>query len=134
MGYRSTWMLVLNGKTSAVNEVMSFIHEEAGKDTDKSADLLYSGAWAFQVILKCRESPKVKGDETTEVFADNFTKCYGTWDEVIYAIRDKAEELGVRSAYARVGEEPGDEEEAGDPGFYVRVIKTLELLPPKDAQ
>jgi hypothetical protein len=124
VGYRSHWRLAFKGDASALILLRVWLKLRADTDTGEVQPVLgYTYQSTYQSIYSSRKPLRSGLLE----FEDDYTKCYSPWDDVILTIREKAAELGLQSAYARVGEDSNDNEQScsDDGTLYIPVCVSL---------
>jgi hypothetical protein len=127
MGYRSHWRLAFKGDASALILLQGWLKLQADTDTGEAQPVLgYTTQSTYQTVYSSHNKDRPLCSGLLE-FEDDYTKCYDPWDSVIQTIREKAAELGLQAAYARIGEDSNDNEQScsDDGTLYIPVCISL---------
>ena len=117
MGYRSEWVLKVNGTRQQVDAFEAYLQCLAQQTSGE----VYDAPSCATTIMKALDGEREQPDGAVlMVWHDDSTKCYGAWDQVVRDLLSFArDELKMLAAYGRIGEDLNDTEFDNDSGFYV---------------
>ena len=132
MGYRSQFILAFEGATAKIEEMRTWMLFNAKTATGTVSQ--QDRQEIFETLAECESKEiQISKDGTIKrlLYKDDYCKCYGPWDDVIYDILKHArEELNIIASYGRFGEEIDDYEFDNDSNGDINVFYERNLIDP----